>query len=116
MYKLCGINLRRRKEIFEKLERYKRELIKKLKPSLILLFGSFARGDINEGSDIDLLVVADFDLNFLDRIKLLIDLNKFGIPIEPLGYTPKEFEQMQKDGNPFISEVLEKGKVLFEVR
>ncbi|MEM4527155.1 MAG: nucleotidyltransferase domain-containing protein [Nitrososphaerota archaeon] len=42
------------------MERYKEILIQKLSPDLILFFGLFARRDFNEGSDVDILVVADF--------------------------------------------------------
>jgi len=48
-----------------------------------------------------------------DRIKTLMELNRFGIPVEPVGYTPQEFESMQERRNPFIMEVTEKGKVSY---
>jgi len=31
----------------------------------VILFGSFARRDINEGSDVDIVVIADFKEQFL---------------------------------------------------
>lgn len=114
MLKLRRVDLERTEEIFKKIDEYKSEVIKNLKPHLIILFGSFAAKDINEGSDIDILVVANFKESFLERIRVLMDLNKFGIPIEPIGYTPKEFEEMKKRSNPFIMEVIEKGKVMFD--
>lgn len=80
----------------------------------MILFGSFARGDINEGSDVDILVVADFQEPFLDRIKLLLDLNDgLGLPLEPVGYTPEEFRRMRGEGNRFIQEVLKDGRILY---
>ena len=39
-------------------------VIKALNPEKIILFGSFARKDFNEGSDIDLIVVNDWEENF----------------------------------------------------
>jgi len=90
------------------------EVVRKLSPDLIILFGSFATGDINEGSDIDILVVADFKEDFLDRIRTLMDLNTFKIPVEPVGYTPEEFNEMKNRKNPFIMEVLEKGNVMYK--
>ncbi|MBT9145413.1 MAG: hypothetical protein DDT42_01284 [candidate division WS2 bacterium] len=113
MPKLCRVDIRRSEEIFEKIERYKELLAKKLKPKAVILFGSFARGDINEGSDVDILVIADFKEGFLDRIKLLLDMNdELKLPLEPVGYTPQEFRRMRKEGNRFIQEVLDSGKVL----
>lgn len=114
MRKLCRVNIERSGEVFKKIDDYVGEVIRKFNPDLVLLFGSFATGDINEGSDIDILVVADFKEAFLDRIRTLIDLNTFKIPIEPVGYTPEEFNQMKNKKSLFIMEVLEKGKVLYK--
>jgi len=114
MLKLCRVDIERSEEIFRKIEEYVEEVVKGLNPYLVILFGSFATGDINEGSDVDMLVVADFEENFLDRIKKLMDMNKFGVPIEPIGYTLKEFNEMKKRKNAFIIEVVEKGKVMYE--
>ncbi len=36
--------------------------------------------------------------------------------LEPLGYTPQEFDKMVAQANPFILEVLEKGKVIYDAR
>jgi len=114
MRKLCRVNIERSGEISKKIDDYVAEVVRKLNPNLVVLFGSFATGDINEGSDIDILVVADFKEPFLDRIRTLMDFNTFKIPIEPVGYTPKEFDQMKNRKNPFITEVLEKGKIIYK--
>ena len=114
MLKLRRVDLERSEEVFRKIDNYVNEVIDKLNPRLIILFGSFAAKDINEGSDVDIVVVADFEESFLDRIRVLIDLNRFGIPIEPIGYTPAEFEEMKSKRNPFILEVIDKGKVMFK--
>jgi len=114
MLKLCRVDIERIGEIFRKIEDYVEEVVKNLNPYLVILFGSFATGDINEGSDVDILVVADFEEGFLDRIKKLMDMNKFRIPVEPVGYTPEEFKEMKKRKNAFIMDVIEKGKVLYK--
>lgn len=112
MLKLRNIDIDRSQEIFERINKYRDRLIREIKPKRIILFGSFARGDFNEGSDVDLIVIADWHEPFLDRIKVLLDMNDFGLPLEPIGYTEDEFEQMAKEGNPFISEVITSGKVI----
>jgi len=93
MLKLCRVNIKRSGEIFRKIEDYVEEVVNNLNPYLVILFGSFATGNINESSDVDILVVADFEEGFLDRIKKLMDMNKFRIPIEPVGYTLKELRR-----------------------
>lgn len=115
MLKLRRVNIERSEEIFRKIDGYINEVVKRLNPRLIVLFGSFATGDINEGSDIDILVVAEFKEDFLDRIRTLMDINTFKIPIEPVGYTPKEFDEMKNRKNAFIMNVLEKGKVMYRL-
>jgi len=80
----------------------------------VILFGSFARGDVNEGSDVDIIVISNFKEPFLDRIKLLLDLNdELKLPLEPVGYTPEEFRRMREEGNRFILEVCENLKILY---
>lgn len=114
MRKLCRVNIRRSEEIFEKIKAYTECIIKALNPLAVILFGSFAKGDINEGSDVDIIVIANFSEPFLDRIRLLLDLNEnIGLPLEPIGYTPEEFQKMRKNGNPFVEEVLKNCVVLY---
>ncbi|MEM0052790.1 MAG: nucleotidyltransferase domain-containing protein [Nitrososphaeria archaeon] len=100
--------------MFESIERYKNIIVEKLKPKKIILFGSFARGDFNEGSDIDLIVIGDWNVSFLERIKVLLDFNDQYLPIEPFGYTEEEFRRMVEDENPFILNVLKDGIVLYD--
>ena len=114
MRKICRVDIERSGEILERIEKYKKEVVKRLNPSRIILFGSFARGDVNEGSDVDLIVIADWKEGFLDRIKLLLDTNSFNLPLEPIGYTEGEFERMAEDKNPFILNALEEGKIIYE--
>jgi hypothetical protein len=113
MLKLCSINIKRSKEIL-KIERYKRKIIKTLSPQKIILFGSFGRGDFNQGSDIDLIVICDCKENFLDRIKALLESNDLHLPVEPIGYTQDEFKQMAEEENPFIAEILQKGIPIYQ--
>jgi hypothetical protein len=113
MLKLRRINIERSGEIFKKINAYVEEVVENLNPYLVILFGSFATNNINEGSDVDILVVADFREGFLDRIRRLMDMNKLGIPVEPVGYTLEEFREMKRKKNPFVLEVLERGKVMY---
>jgi predicted nucleotidyltransferase len=65
-------------------------------------------GEINEGSDIDLLIIGNFKESFFERILVVLRFTE--LPIEPLVYTQDEFHEMRKNGNPFILEILKKGK------
>jgi UTP:GlnB (protein PII) uridylyltransferase len=78
----------------------------------VYLFGSFARGDIHEGSDIDLIIIGDFSERFHERIYRVLLLNDQNLPLAPLCYRPEEVEQMQGEGNPFILEALASARLL----
>lgn len=114
MLKLCRVDLGRSEEVVANIDRYKDLVVKALGPQAVVLFGSFATGEINEGSDVDIMVLAEFQESFLDRIKVLLELNEpVKLPLEPVGYTPEEFQKMKESGNRFIQEVLATGKVLY---
>jgi predicted nucleotidyltransferase len=85
--------------------------------SQVILFGSYARGEATERSDVDLMVVAQTDL---PRHKRAVGLYKqfrpypFGMDI--VVYTPQEVEEGKKSALTFVSTVLREGKTLYERR
>ena len=40
-------------------------------------------------------------------------MNKFGLSLEPIGYTEQEFEQVTNQGNSFINEVIATGSTIY---
>lgn len=87
-----------------------RGYVKSLKPWLrvekALLFGSAARGKMTKHSDIDLIVLSkDFQKMRLDkRLVMLSRLRGYEYsawPMDILGYTPSEFEQLAKLSDMF---------------
>ena len=108
MYKLRRINVEDREKIYEQLRELANLLKSKHKVKKVYLYGSFARGNFNEGSDIDLIIVGEFDGKMPQRIKKIFDLTS--LPVEPLIYTEPEFEEM-KDRS-FFKEVLATAKEL----
>jgi len=97
-------------ELQEVVERLKRVL----RVRAVILFGSRARGDWGPWSDYDLLIVADFDEPYLERIKRVLDiLADVRLPIEPHPYTLEEAMNMLQRGNPLIVDALEEGIVLY---
>ncbi len=81
-------------EITRIIERYKKELEKyKIQSERIILYGSYARGDARDDSDIDLIVISkDFiRMNLRERLEILgLAAGNILEPIEALGYTPDE--------------------------
>ncbi|MEM4648788.1 MAG: nucleotidyltransferase domain-containing protein [Nitrososphaerota archaeon] len=97
--------LRRR---YEELERYLSELGRELDLKLVILFGSLARGDWMESSDIDLLIVSD-DLSD-DPAENFIRLKRGRV--EPHGYSARRFLEELEKPNLLILDALEYGERL----
>ncbi|MBI4442532.1 MAG: nucleotidyltransferase domain-containing protein [Acidobacteria bacterium] len=77
----------------------------------IILFGSYARGDADEYSDLDLILVKKTTKRFVER---LVEVPLLPVHADVFVYTPEEFEQMKEDENPFIMSALESARVLYE--
>lgn len=107
---------RRGNELKKELNRYTNSLITNYKPEKIILFGSFAnnKNKIHKWSDIDLVIVKDTPLPFLDRIKEVLLILKPKVGIDLLIYTPEEFRKLSLERNFFKSEIISKGKVIYE--
>ncbi|MEA3281471.1 MAG: nucleotidyltransferase domain-containing protein [Euryarchaeota archaeon] len=77
-------------ELDVKLRMFAKDAHKMCNVHKILVFGSFIRKDLNEGSDIDIIIVGDCGERFHKRIAAIMDLAD--LPIEPLCYTLEEFK------------------------
>jgi predicted nucleotidyltransferase len=91
------------------------QLIRLYKPQKVILFGSLAEGQMHQGSDIDLFIIKnDVPELGVDRIRQLDRLIKYGLATDFIVYKPQELEQRLKLGDPFLKNILDKGKVLYE--
>lgn len=88
-------------------------LLQSYEPERIILFGSRARGDADDHSDYDLLVIKSTHRPFLDRLRDMVPyLVEFGRPAEILVYTPDEFERMCEYGLGWL--IQHEGVILYE--
>lgn len=89
-------------------------LVRGYDPDRIVLFGSRARGEGNEESDFDLLVVKETTDRPTDRRmeveRLLSDRR---VALDLLVYTPRELWELFAAGSPLIEAVIESGRVLY---
>jgi len=76
----------------------------------ILLFGSAARGEQDEASDLDLIIIKRTSQRFVER---MLSVPLLPVPADVFVYTPEEFAQMQKDENPFLLSALRDAVVLY---
>jgi predicted nucleotidyltransferase len=86
-------------------------------PEKIILFGSFAEGKARQDSDLDLMVIVKDSP--LPRYKRSREIRKSlwgitDIPKDILVYTQSEIDEWENVEEAFISEVMRKGKILYE--
>jgi uncharacterized protein len=113
MCKICSdSNFISSSKIKESLVSFFHEIIDRFEIDQIILFGSFARGDFHENSDVDLIIVGNFRENFFDRIGKILEIAPLELEIEPFIYTKEEFSKMKQSGNPFILNALSEGLMI----
>ncbi len=102
-------------EIETRLRKISTQLKKEYHAEKVILFGSHARGEATEESDIDLFIIAPTTERKFDRMatvrRLIRDLRR-GLPISPIVFTPEEFTQRVIGGDPFIETIVDEGIVL----
>lgn len=90
------------------------ELVEKIVgPVSAALIGSYARGDFNQWSDVDLLVVSPrFAPNPLNRFDQVADVLKKFPSLEIIPLTLREFERQRRLKTPLAEETMWTGVVI----
>jgi len=92
------------------LQRFKTRIEKDYPIKMMILFGSRARGEEHEDSDIDIIIVSNEfkSLNFIKRASKMYDYWDLDYPVDFLCFTPEEFEKKNK-GVSIVSEAMKEG-------
>ncbi|MDQ1284392.1 MAG: uncharacterized protein QG620_740 [Patescibacteria group bacterium] len=93
----------------------KEKIVKEINPKKIILFGSYAWGNPNEDSDVDLLVIQDSEEPRRER-QITLRKKLFGIevPMDIIIYTPEELEKRLSIRDVFMRKIFRDGKLLYE--
>jgi uncharacterized protein len=94
-------------------------IVREVDPQRILLFGSWARGEANEHSDVDLLVVerepfGEQRSRRQEAARIWRCLSDFRVPKDILVYSVSEIDQWRDSRYHLIGRALREGKVLYE--
>ncbi|MFQ5612788.1 MAG: nucleotidyltransferase domain-containing protein [Anaerolineae bacterium] len=99
----------------ETLDKMVEQIVKRFRPWRIVLFGSYARGEAQAGSDLDLLIIAPSDEPRWRRtVPVYRLLAGFGVPKDIVWWTPEEVAEWGGVKAHFINTALREGKTLYE--
>ncbi len=106
----------RRAKLLSELNRFIEVVVPALQPEQIIVFGSYATGQIHEWSDLDLVVIAATDLPFQQRLKLVYGQVRPRVGMDIIVYTPQEWQRLSEKRMFVREEIAEKGRVVYERR
>lgn len=93
-----------------------RKIVTHLAPEQIVLFGSRARGEADEESDLDLFIIQSGTASNREvrrQVDRLLLGRRFAVDI--IVRKPEEVQRNLEDGNPFYTHhIFQEGKVLYE--
>ncbi|MFQ6101409.1 MAG: nucleotidyltransferase domain-containing protein [Anaerolineae bacterium] len=98
------------------IEQIVNRIVEQYRPEKIILFGSYAYGTPDAGSDVDLLIVKETDERPIDRrvtVRRIAYAPRRGLPFSPLVITPQELDRRIELGDPFYHEIIARGEVLY---
>lgn len=102
-------------EIEKVLDEVKRRIVPKFHPQRIILFGSFAGGQPDPDSDLDLLIVMEVEGSTRQRANeidmLLADRC---LPMDFIVLTPEQYERQKNIAGSIARQVEREGRVIYE--
>lgn len=95
-------------QLNQALEQIVSTLITEYQPEKIIVFGSVADGTVGEWSDLDLVIIKETTMPFVQRSEEVALLCMAPVGVDYMVYTPSEYAHMLNEQNPFVMEEIEK--------
>jgi predicted nucleotidyltransferase len=96
------------------ISRMVKRIVARFEPEQVILFGSQARGDANADSDVDLLVVMDFEGNAFEKgLEIQHALPGNLIPVDVIVTRPEDFAWRKDIVGTIEWPAVREGKVLY---
>jgi predicted nucleotidyltransferase len=90
------------------------QIVARIQPQRIIIFGSYAKGTATIKSDLDLFIIKETKLPMRNRADNLTPIfSNYLIPLDVHVYTPEEVEAYGREPLAFVSNVLKFGKVVY---
>ncbi len=100
-----------REPLLRELRAFAGRLAAELRAEQVVLFGSLARGDQHEGSDIDLLVIIPYEGRVFEAIGEV--LSRTELPVEPVVVRPESLARRLREGHPLFTRIMREGIRLY---
>jgi uncharacterized protein len=102
-----------RRKILPAVRRLARQIAELFHPDRIILFGSYAYGTPDEGSDVDLLVIMPAKNELRQAIRIVTAV-EHDFPLDLIVRAPETLRWRLAEGDWFLREIVTRGKVLYE--
>jgi predicted nucleotidyltransferase len=85
------------------------------RPAKVILFGSYARGDADEGSDADFLVIKPkVENRGLESVRLYQEIAPLGLPVDILLYSEADVAERRDWCSSAVYWAMREGRLLYE--
>jgi uncharacterized protein len=90
------------------------EIARLARPERVILFGSHASGTAYEHSDVDLMIVMDYQGTAIDRAMEIWNAVRPAFPVDLILRRPGELEEEYRLFDPLARAAVDGGRILYE--
>lgn len=92
-----------------------RQIVTHFAPQKVIVFGSWARGEVTMDSDLDFLIVMPYTGSKRDcQVSIRRELKDFDVPKDILVISPEDLKQKQSVNGYIYQTAISEGRVLYE--
>lgn len=99
---------------FTAIEGLSEAMAQRLDPEKIIVSGSHVRGTVGEESDVDLLVVLDFECSAVEKVVEIWSATRPGVAVDFVLAKPSDFQHRYRQHEPIVREAVDRGRILHE--
>ncbi|MBN1675383.1 MAG: nucleotidyltransferase domain-containing protein [Kiritimatiellae bacterium] len=102
-------------QIQEVLDETVRRIVDRFHPDRIILFGSYAKGQPTQDSDLDILIVLNVEGSIRGKANEIdLALADRTVPMDLIVVTPEQFERQKRTIGTIVREAAQEGRVIYE--
>jgi len=99
----------------EQIQQAVARLVAAAKPSKVILFGSYARGDATDDSDLDLMVIEhEVSSKFDEMVRLRNVMGDMGVGVDLLVYSDSEAARRSQVPGTVLYRAFKEGRIMYD--